>query len=198
MLRRTQVLQRLLVRHNDGWGRSSTVLRYPLLVAALCQRGLRGQMVKLPVSACAAAQAEDCVHQHGTEGITHARLKLAALKWMQEEGAVDAEPEVHFEGWIADSYSDGFTWVVECDNTDASRLLDVLRWRRAPRFTVIPFQRTHWPGERVRSLIGVDFYWPPSLTRWVNDRELEELRAVVDHLDLDRSRSRSIPSNPES
>lgn len=185
MLRRTEVLQRLLVRHHDGWGRSSTVLKYPLLVAALCQRGLRGEMVKLPVSVCAAAQEEERVLLHGTEGMAHARLKLAALKWMHREGAIDAKPEVRFEGWIADAYSEDFTWVVECGNTDASRLMDALRWRRVPRFTVIPFQRTHWPGERIRSLIGIDFYWPPSLQRWVEDREIESLRRAADVLNLD-------------
>lgn len=180
--RGTKKLQRILIRRNDGWASRSLVQSHPLLVTAMLNGDLRVDMTRLPLFACEEAQAAK-VRLHGKEGDDHARLKHAALAWMADEGAKDAQAEVRMGGWIADAYSEEYIWAIECGNTDASRLMDAIRWNRAPRFTVIPFQSTHWPNERVRRLIAVDFYWRPSLTQWVVDQEVIQLRSCAEALD---------------
>lgn len=184
-------LQRILIRRNDGWASRNLVQSHPLLVAAVYNGDLHVDISRLPRSACEDAQNAK-VRLHGKEGDDHARLKLAALGWMKSEGATDASAEVRMGGWIADAYSESHIWAVECGNTDASRLMDAIQWCRAPRFTVIPFQNTHWNNESVRRLIAVDFYWRPSLSKWVAYREAERLRSCADALDYGRLQGKTI------
>jgi hypothetical protein len=167
-IRKVRSVQRLLIRRSDGWRSRSEVMQHPLLVEAICRDWIRVDYTHLPERVCEAAQTRDVIY-YGKEAEPHARLKLAALDWMRGEGATDAKAEVRLGGWIADAYSESYVWAIECGNTDASRLLDAIRWYRAPRFTVLPFQRAHTDDHRARRLIAVDFYWRPSLTRWLRN-----------------------------
>ncbi|MEH3063821.1 MAG: hypothetical protein PGN33_14130 [Methylobacterium radiotolerans] len=182
-LRKIECVQRLLIRRSDGWQSRSTVMQFPLLVEAICRDWIRVDYTRLPADICARAQSDRVIY-HGREAEPHARLKLAALGWMKGEGAADAKAEVRMGGWIADAYSESYLWAVECGNTDASRLVDAIRWHRAPRFTILPFQRTHTDDHRARRLIAVDFYWRPSLTRWLEDHDVIGMRRAASALEF--------------
>lgn len=167
--RASRSLGRILVRRSDGWRTRSIVDRNPLVVEAVRLGLIRARLIRLPQSACERGQTEPPIYK-GNECEDHARLKIAALAWMKAEGARDAALEVTVGRFRHDAASLRREWFVECGNTDAARIENLMCHEVPPRFTVIPYQRMLWRDRSVRRLLAIDLHWSADAGEWMMRR----------------------------
>lgn len=76
----------------------------------------------------------DGVRSHDRESLAHVGLKIAAANWLRAIGAQTVE----FESRFRDVFSEDLETVVECGETDPSRI-EWLHEDYVRRFAVVPF-----------------------------------------------------------
>ncbi|GJD55202.1 hypothetical protein MTDSW087_04955 [Methylobacterium dankookense] len=177
-------MERVFSRSRDGWGPRDIAADFPDLVAGFASGRIAVRIVRLPYEVCERASLEK-PELCGTEGLQHARMKLAAEAWMRGEGASDARTEVRCLVGRADAFSPSQNWVVEVGNTPLRKLFVCVDHPTPHRFSLIPFQRAHWQDRSVRRLLALDFAWDPSLTREIDERRRARAWACVAGLELD-------------
>jgi hypothetical protein len=179
-----QRIDALFNRRCSRWGyRDSCTDRQATYRAFLAGR-FRMTLRRVPAEWCRLALNAE-VRCEGGEGEDHARLKLAALLWMRNDGADDATREARGIVGIADVYSKNANWIVECGNTRFGKLADAALWEDAPRFTLIPFQSLRRSDLSPRRFIAIDFAWTKELTADLEDARMYGLQIAADALELD-------------
>jgi len=190
-------LTNLFNRRCEAWGWRDTATEYPDALAAFEAGRIAVHIRRLPLDAVVTA-SRDKIWRHGNEGVDHARIKRAALLWMQGAGAADAKAEVRGVVGIADAYSDSANWIVECGNTRFGKLAEAITWEDTPRFTLIPFQDLERDDGTPRRLIAIDFSWSRDVTEDVENAQIERRRRAVRSLQSAVFPTPSIPPDGRS
>ncbi|MGC5779486.1 hypothetical protein [Methylobacterium sp. NFXW15] len=172
-------LRRLFTRKPDGWGARSGIEAHRILGSLVGADRVTVMMHRLPLSSCSEA-ASVIAGSGARESVDHLHLKRAALLWMRENGATDAAEEVRGYDGRFDGYSADADWIVEVGNSSVDKLLDAIRDDECPRFTLIPFQRTHWLDGTPRRLIAVDFHWDDQLCADLTNEMVESQREAME------------------
>ena len=151
------------------------------LLYAYIEQDVKLRLVRISSETCMDAILSHRIPRREHESFQHQYMKLAAVYWMREQGAADANSELTWYNFRVDAMSRKTKWIVECGNTPMRKLKMAVMEDTPPRFTLIPFQdMADDPlySKRLRPLLGVDFTWSPALTKRLQEDPDEAVREL--------------------